>query len=401
MKRIRLFVAPLMGITVLPVLAQAQSNQGVVTLHTVLQNVYDEMTPLCENLLQLSQAIGAIGVTFFIGYRVWKHIARAEPIDFFPLLRPFCMILLISLFPQAVLPFINGVLKPSVTATADMVQHSNDAVNALLIAEAAQVGVDTTSVVLSETQGFKEDWDKYAQPTSTGTDSGGSVWSAIGSGFKFIAGGLMNSFKFAFRLLMSVLLEILYYAASLCIDTLRTFHLIVLAILGPLAFAFSCYDGFQQSLTHWLGRYINIYLWLPIANLLGAILGKIQAEMLKMDLTNLQNGTAGFFSPTDLAYLIFLVIGIIGYTTVPGLANYIVHVHGPNPLMDKAGKLAGMAVSAAVTGGAGAAAGATGAGASGAGAAGAASSSAGPGAQYMAAASSSAPNQYNRDKIGG
>ncbi len=399
MKRTSLFVTTLVGGLLLPTLAHAQTNQGVANLHDVLQKVYDKMSPMCENLLQLSQAIGAIGVTFFIGFRVWKHIARAEAIDFFPLFRPFVMILLIGIFPL-VLDFINAVLKPSVTATAAMVQHSNDAVNALLIAEAAQVGVDTSSVVLSETQGFKEDWDKYSQPTSTNTDGGGGVWSAIGSGFKFIAGGFMNAFKFIFRLLMSVLLEVLYFAASLCIDTLRTFHMIVLAVLGPLALAFSCYDGFQQSLTHWLGRYINIYLWLPVANLLGAILGNIQAEMLKMDLTNLQNGTAGFFSPTDLAYLIFLVIGIIGYTTVPGLANYIVHVHGPNPLMDKVGRLAGAAVSAAVGGGAGGAAGAAGSGASSAGAAGA-SASAGPGAQYMSGATSSAPNQYNRDKIGG
>lgn len=41
------------------------------------------------------------------------------------------------------------------------------------------------------------------------------------------------------------LLELLFAAASLLIDTVRTFFLVVLSILGPIAFAFSVWDGFQ------------------------------------------------------------------------------------------------------------------------------------------------------------
>src|SRR6185312_6807164 len=120
----------------------------------------------------------------------------------------------------------------------------------------------------------------------------------------------------------SQVLQIIYYAAALCIDTIRTFHLIVLAILGPLVFGIAVFDGFQHSLTTWLARYINIYLWLPVANLFGAILGKIQENMTQIDLTRLQNGDISFFSATDIAYIVFLVIGVVGYFTIPGIANY-------------------------------------------------------------------------------
>jgi hypothetical protein len=67
---------------------------------------------------------------------------------------------------------------------------------------------------------------------------------------------------------------------------------------------------------------------LPVANLFGAIIGQIQQNMLKIDIA--QIGTTGdtFFSATDVAYLIFLIIGIIGYTTVPGVANQIIWVSG-------------------------------------------------------------------------
>ena len=51
----------------------------------------------------------------------------------------------------------------------------------------------------------------------------------------------------------------------LCINTLRTFSLIVLAILGPLVFGLAVFDGFGHTLTVWLARYINVFLWLPVA----------------------------------------------------------------------------------------------------------------------------------------
>lgn len=389
-------------VLLIPVLAQAQVSAGVSTMHTVLDNVYNQMVPLCANMVQIAQAIAGLGTIFYIGYRVWKHIARAEPIDFFPLLRPFVMILLIGMFPT-VLSTLNFILSPSVTYTAALVQNSNAAVQDLLTAEVLQgtglAGTDQNPVLMTPNpQGTQQGWDKYAQPSATTTSDGGGFWSAIGSGFKFLAGGFEASFRYVFKFLMSILLEMLYYAASLCIDTIRVFQLIVLAILGPLAFAFSCYDSFQNSLTHWLQRYINIYLWLPIANILGAILGQIEQNMIQIDLDRMQSGTISMFSATDIAYLIFLIIGIVGYLTIPGLANYIVHTHGPNPLTQAVNKVGMMAIQA-VTGGAGGAAGAAGAaGGAGAGAAGGGGAAS---AGVSAGAGASAPNQFNHDKIAG
>lgn len=42
--------------------------------------------------------------------------------------------------------------------------------------------------------------------------------------------------------------QFLFQAASLVVDTIRTFFLVVLSILGPLAFALSVFDGFQNTL---------------------------------------------------------------------------------------------------------------------------------------------------------
>lgn len=92
-----------------------------------------------------------------------------------------------------------------------------------------------------------------------------------------------------FRQLVRDFFELLFNAAGLTIDTLRTFFLVVLSILGPLSFALSVYDGFQSTLAHWISRYISVYLWLPIADLFSAVLAKIQALMLESDIAALQD----------------------------------------------------------------------------------------------------------------
>ena len=82
-------------------------------------------------------------------------------------------------------------------------------------------------------------------------------------------------------------------------------------------------------------------MWLPVCNLFGAIMGKIQENMLALDLSQIANQGKTSFTSTDAAYLIFLIIGAIGYTTVPGIANYIVHAHVGNPLLQKVSQKAG------------------------------------------------------------
>jgi conjugative transposon TraJ protein len=108
----------------------------------------------------------------------------------------------------------------------------------------------------------------------------------------------------------------------------RTFYLIILAILGPLAFGLSVFDGFHHTLSHWLAKYINVFLWLPVATIFGSLIAEIQQQMVQLDLNQLAASGQTTFGQTDAAYLIFLVLAIVGYCTVPSIANYIVQASG-------------------------------------------------------------------------
>lgn len=91
------------------------------SLHQLLRNLFTDMMPLCENISGVAKGVAGIGALFYIGYRVWKSLAAAEPIDVFPLLRPFVLGLCIMFFPTLVLGTLNGVLDPVCHATSALV----------------------------------------------------------------------------------------------------------------------------------------------------------------------------------------------------------------------------------------------------------------------------------------
>ena len=91
-------------------------------IHTILRQLYDDMMPLCSDMTGVARAIAGLGALFYVAYRVWQSLARAEPIDVFPMLRPFALGLCILLFPTVVLGTLNSVLSPVVQGVSSMLE---------------------------------------------------------------------------------------------------------------------------------------------------------------------------------------------------------------------------------------------------------------------------------------
>lgn len=175
------------------------------------------------------------------------------------------------------------------------------------------------------------DMDKYEQPDGSSEDG---IFSGLKSAFS------MFNIKSIIKTFIVEVVQIIYTAIGLCINTIRTFYLLILAILGPLVFGLSIFDGFQNTLSSWFARYINVFMWLPVANLFGAITSKILENMMTMD--------QDFFSST--AYIIFMIISIVGYTTVPNVAGYIIQAGGKDTLLHKINNMAQTAGKGAAAG---------------------------------------------------
>jgi conjugative transposon TraJ protein len=322
-----------------PFLSHAQSAENGVALTVgglqgILDKVYGEMLPMCSGLIGVGSGIAGFAAIWYIASRVWRHMANAEPIDFYPLFRPFVLGFCVIHF-QFVIAMMNGILQPTVTGTASMVNNSNEAVAALLKQkEDALKNSDVWKMYVGDNDsGDKDKWYRYTHNNADPDDQ--SLIGSIGSDMRFAMEKFAYKFQISIKQWMSEVLQVLFQAAALCINTLRTFQLIVLAILGPLVFGIAVFDGLQHTLTAWIARYINIFLWLPVCNIFGAIIGKIQELMLQFDMSQIQSTGTTVFSTTDAGYLIFMIIGIVGYFTVPSVANSIVNAGGMGAMLQK------------------------------------------------------------------
>lgn len=309
-------------------------------LHEVLRSLYDEMMPLSADMAAVAKGVAGLGALFYVALKVWQELSRAEPIDMFPLLRPFALGICIMFFPTIVLGTINAILSPVVKGTHGILESQVLDLNKLqkqkdqLEREAMLRNPETAYLVSDEE--FDKKLDELGwSPSDLATMSGMYIHRGI---YK-----IEKSVKDWFR----KLLEILFQAAALVLDTIRTFFLIVLSILGPIAFAISVWDGFQSTLAQWITRYVSVYLWLPVSDLFSSMLARIQSLILQKDIESLSDPS---FIPdaSNTVYIIFMIIGIIGYFTIPTVTGWIIQAGGAgnftknvNQTAMKAGNIAG------------------------------------------------------------
>jgi len=290
-------------------------------LHQILRVLYESMIDMCEPMASVASAIAGIGAMLYISYRVWQSLARAEPIDLFPLLRPFAISICIMFFPTLVLGSINGLLSPIVKATHSLMvgqtfdmqkwqkerdeklrQNNEEMPADGFYEENAEMEQELDALGL----------DDQTQNTMDRMDKERSSWS-----FK---GMLMKA--------LGWLLELIFAAAGVILDVLRTFYLIVLSLLGPIAFAISVFDGFQNSLSQWLSKYVSVYLWLPISDLFSAIIARLQTLSLQNDAALAASGYDWYFDSNSTIYLVFILVAICGYFCIPSIASWVVQANG-------------------------------------------------------------------------
>ncbi|MBU5819121.1 conjugative transposon protein TraJ, partial [Acinetobacter baumannii] len=97
-----------------------------------------------------------------------------------------------------------------------------------------------------------------------------------------------------------------------------------------------------------------VYLWLPISDMFSSILAKIQSLILERDIAMLADPT--YIPDTSkTVYIIFMLIGIVGYLTIPTVAGWVIQAGGTGNFMRnvnstaaKTGNLAGAGTGAVV-----------------------------------------------------
>lgn len=114
--------------------------------------------------------------------------------------------------------------------------------------------------------------------------------------------------------------DCIYALMIFVFQLLRIVFLSILNILGPIALGLSIFPGFGNNIVNWLSKYVSIYLWAPIVDLITAIVYK--ASVIICTLPEVTKN----FSSTSLVWLavIINIIGIAALFSVPAISSWII-----------------------------------------------------------------------------
>ena len=292
-------------------------------LHETLAGLKDEFVPLSADMVNAGRAIAGTAAVFYIASRVWGHIARAEPVDFYPLFRPFVLGFILTMYTSFV-GFVDSICQPVVAATEKMVTDQQNDVDKF-----RQMRHTMDSIAIDKKKQVLADASVWGNDDVSTQDANGQATTVNTNAFQASGDLLYTQLQITIRELIYSVVDFLYQAASLCIDTIRTFFMVLLIIIGPISIGVSVFDGFKDNITKWIARYGTVVLWAACANIFTAILSKIQVLMLEKAMSDMATtGQDVAFSSSDIIYIIFMLIGVVGYATVPALAGYIVESGG-------------------------------------------------------------------------
>ncbi|PRY35047.1 conjugative transposon TraJ protein [Spirosoma oryzae] len=277
------------------------------SMEEAVKTAFAEVLTGMGNLGDVSASIAAIGASLYIGMRLLGHLARAESIDVFPLLRPFAIGFLALNF-TIVTGFLDALIKPVENVTQNMVD------------------IQTTrnqQIEQMRQQKIQERLAKLDKDMDQELDN----WS-IGQYSALLVEKLHLYLNEGFWGFIRNLFYILFLAARLVVLTTRAFFLVVLTIVGPLTFAAAIFNGFQDSHLIWMARYVQISLWFPLANILGAIVSYVQGKVIAIQYMEMTSAIPDEAASGEFIYVVIMVVATLAYLTIPTAASYIISSSG-------------------------------------------------------------------------
>lgn len=284
---------------------------------TLLLNLKDQLMPLCGQMMVMAKALAGLGCLTAIGMTAIRSMADNEPVNVWAYVKPISLGICIMMFEPVVIRALDGILQPIARATSS-------------IAETQEADYNERSDRLEDELSRRKPSDLlvYRMTREAGTVAEENVGELSRSDYEeMVRRDLAADIEYKktwFMGVLEVVLQVFSYAARMIINIVGTFFLVILGIMGPLAFAVACFPMFESSVSNWLTHYITVSLWLPIANLLTAALSLAGRVLCEQQLESL----GGTGTVNSVLMLAMMVVGIFGYFSVPSLANWIVQAGG-------------------------------------------------------------------------
>lgn len=267
-------------------------------------------------LVDMARAIGGIAAFFYISKRIYEQLIADNPVSILPLLRPFALVLVITFWG----PFVNLLLVPTKGLTKLSEEVYADKKH--IVKQRLEEKHD--AILAADLPVFYENEEKEATLWDKGIN-------LLLTSYNIITGrAIQNQINFyimdAIRQVLESFFEVLVYLIAF----LRTVFCVLLVIFGPLVFAISIFDGFQDNYLQWIARFVNVNLYLPIALLILSIVQEILIYVLELEIEQINSMAVYLPQQFYVSNLVVPICGIIGIAMVPKIASWIVQASGTN-----------------------------------------------------------------------
>ncbi|WP_320167818.1 hypothetical protein [Mangrovibacterium marinum] len=265
-------------------------------------------------LVNMARAIGGIAAFFYISKRIYEQLIADNPISILPLLRPFALVLVISYWG----PFVQLLMVPTKGLTN--LSESIYADKKHIVAERLEEKQE--AILYADLPAFQENEEKEATLWDKGINM-------LLTTYNIISGrALQHQINFYVMDVIRQLLEALFEGLIYLIAFLRTVFCVLLVVFGPLVFAISIFDGFQDNYLGWIARFINVNLYLPIALIILSLVQEVLIFVLEAEISQIKSTLIYMPSLYYVSSLVVPLCGIAGLMMVPKIASWIVNASG-------------------------------------------------------------------------
>jgi hypothetical protein len=277
-------------------------------------NFFNTMSTYVDAIGRIASVILGTAVFFYVAAKVWSMVARNEPLDIFPLFRPIIIWVLCLNFQSIVITPMHYALSPLRTYTNGLAEklekNSQAKVNGIV--------------------------DKAQEERKKAIKDDPDAWGIT----KAISVGIENIKEWLVSTILSVC-SFFKGAIYIIMNFIRIFCLVLLAMLGPFTIALSLIPGFENNISMWLSKYISIYLWAPIFNIINILLGN--AEVFLAEKVVGVVGSTGLWGLMVLLIVVY-ILGAYVFLSTPTFATWIVQAGagaGEMQTLMRGAKLAG------------------------------------------------------------
>lgn len=265
-------------------------------------------------LVNMARAIGGIAAFLYISKRIYEQLIADNPISLLPLLRPFALVLVITFWG----PFVHLLMVPTKGLTKLSEAIYADKKHIVV----ARLKEKQDAIFYADLPAFQENEEKEATLWDKGINM-------LLTSYNIVTGrALQHQINFYFMNIVRQLMESLFEAIVYLIAFLRTVFCVLLVIFGPLVFAVSIFDGFQENYLQWIARFINVNLYLPIALIVLSLVQEVLIFVLEAEIAATK---ASLIYQPSLYYVSNMVVpvcGIVGLAMVPRIASWIISASG-------------------------------------------------------------------------